>query len=72
MFFVITAIRVVYAQQWRLEEIPLKEKLMEKILNCIKMDKLTGTLHQEVNTNFIDKWKGFCVKLKISADALTF
>ena len=55
--YMITAVRVLYAQRWKDSIIPTMEEWMVKLMELAEMAKLTALIREKTLTNFMANWK---------------
>lgn len=59
IWYMITAARLLYAQNWKLQRIPEVEEWIFKLIQMAEMDKLTKKWKDMDETLFLQEWKKF-------------
>lgn len=56
LFYMLSAARIIYAQNWKSKIIPSKEEWTYKLLDMMEMDKLSRGLKNEKHNIFKEDW----------------
>uniref|UniRef100_A0A2D4LG50 Uncharacterized protein n=1 Tax=Micrurus spixii TaxID=129469 RepID=A0A2D4LG50_9SAUR len=56
---VVTAAKIVFAQNWKNEKIPTEEDIIRKVLECAEMTRLTLAIKQKEQTGYYQIWECF-------------
>lgn len=63
--------RLLYAQMWKLLQVPLEDALIQKLQDYIEMDRLTSSLKNELDELFKAKWSNVYTFLKLYLNYVT-